>query len=86
MQRKRFRGTKLQSNAEMSSRDIKKYCELSDECQDLLRKAVSLFSLSARSYHKMIKLSRTIADLDNSKNIDVKHMSEAFRYRLKEEE
>ncbi|MCR4263472.1 MAG: YifB family Mg chelatase-like AAA ATPase [Candidatus Roizmanbacteria bacterium] len=86
IQRKRFQGTRLQSNAEMSSRAIKKYCALSEACQDLLKNAVSTFNLSARSYHKMIKLSRTIADLDASKHIEIKHLSEAFRYRLKDEE
>ncbi|MBI4136933.1 YifB family Mg chelatase-like AAA ATPase [Candidatus Roizmanbacteria bacterium] len=85
LQRKRFQGTKLQSNAEMGSHDIKIYCVLSDTCQELLRKAVSAFGLSARSFHKMIKLSRTIADLDNAQSIEVNHLSEAFRYRLREE-
>jgi magnesium chelatase family protein len=86
LQRKRFTNTKLQSNAEMTSRDIKLFCPLSDPCLDLLRKAVSQFTLSGRSYHKMIKLSRTIADLEGAGQITEKHLSEAFRYRVKESE
>lgn len=85
VQRKRFNGTSIQSNAEMTSRDIRTYCPLSQECLELLRKAVSTYTLSARSYHKMIKLARTIADLDGSKSIVPNHISESFRYRVREE-
>lgn len=85
IQRKRFKNSTLESNAEMTSRDIKDYCPLSSDCLDLLRTAVSKYTLSARSYHKMIKLSRTIADLDESENIEIKHISEALMYRIKDE-
>ena len=85
VQRKLFQKTTLQSNAEMTSRDIKEFCPLSDACLDLLRTAVSTYTLSARSYHKMIKLAQTIADLGKSNHITIDHLSEAFRYRVREE-
>lgn len=83
IQIRRFRKSKITSNSEMSSRDIKKFCELTDECLDLLRMAVSRMNLSARSYHRTIKIARTIADLDNSKEIKTTHIAEALQYRPK---
>ena len=85
-QQERFIKTRLTANAEMTSRDIKEYCPLSDDCLQLLKQAVVRFNLSARSYHKMIKLARTIADLDDAKSITVRHLAEALQYRVKEEE
>lgn len=83
IQLKRFKNTKISSNAEMTNRDIKKFCELSDECLSLLRMAVTRMNLSARSYHRIIKLSRTIADLEEVKNIKPAHIAEALQYRPK---
>ncbi len=73
----------LSSNAEMTNRDIKKFCELSEECLSLLRMAVARMNLSARSYHRIIKLARTIADLEEVKNIKPTHIAEALQYRPK---
>jgi magnesium chelatase family protein len=60
----RFHGTKLTFNAEMSSEEIKKFCILDTDCDLLLRQAVDRLKLSARSYFRILKLSRTIADLE----------------------
>lgn len=73
----------ITSNSEMANKEIKKYCELSEECLSLLKLAVSKMQLSARSYHRIIKLSRTIADLENSKEIKSNHIAEALQYRPK---
>lgn len=81
MQTKRFKKTKITSNSEMSSRQIKEFCPLSNECIFLLRRAVSAMNLSARSYHRTIKLARTIADLEKSKNIAPPHIAETLQYR-----
>lgn len=85
MQLKRFksgnRRTKISSNAEMTNKDIKVFCELSSECLSLLRLALDKMHLSARSYHRIIKLSRTIADLEEAKNITPSHIAEALQYR-----
>lgn len=83
-QTKRFRNTKIICNAEMSTRDVKEFCSLSPECQNLLRQAVTTFQLSARSYYRLIKVSRTIADLSGEKEISPAHLAEALQYRPKE--
>lgn len=73
----------ITSNAEMNNKDIKKYCVLSNECLNLLKMAVAKMQLSARSYQRIIKLSRTIADLENSKEIKPNHIAESLQYRPK---
>lgn len=82
-QTRRFKGTPLTNNAEMTNKDIKKFCELSLECRKLLEMAVSKMNLSARSYYRTIKLARTIADLDGAKDISPTHAAEALQYRHK---
>lgn len=86
LQTKRFRETKLTCNAEMSTRDVKQFCVLSQECLNLLRQAVTKFQLSARSYYRLIKVSRTIADLDGEKEITSAHIAEALQYKPKDSE
>ncbi|MEK7160209.1 MAG: YifB family Mg chelatase-like AAA ATPase [Patescibacteria group bacterium] len=83
IQTKRFKNTKTTSNAEMNNKDVKKYCGLSDECLALLKLAVAKMQLSARSYQRTIKLSRTIADLESSKEIKPAHIAESLQYRPK---
>jgi len=83
IQLKRFIGTNLNSNADMTGKDIKLFCELSTECLRLLKTAVDNLHLSARSYHRIIKLSRTIADLESVENISPNHIAEALQYRPK---
>ncbi len=83
LQTQRFKSTNISSNSEMINKDIKKYCPLSDECLNLLKLAVSKMQLSARSYQRVVKLSRTIADLENSKEIKPNHIAEALQYRPK---
>lgn len=78
---KRFIGTKMVTNADMSSKDIKKFCELSLECLTLLKQAVETIHLSARSYYRTIKLARTIADLEEAEKIAPHHIGEALQYR-----
>lgn len=83
IQTRRFKKMKNTSNAEMSSRDIKKFCELSEDSLNLLRLAVSKMNLSARSFNRTIKIARTIADLENSLYIKESHIAEALQYRPK---
>lgn len=82
-QAERFRETKLITNSEMSSEEIKKYCSLSKECLDLLKTAIVSLDLSARSYFRILKLSRTIADMEAADQIHPHHISEALQYRPK---
>jgi magnesium chelatase family protein len=83
IQTKRFKNSKITSNAEMSNKDIKKFCELSDECLSLLKLAVTKMQLSARSYQRTIKLARTIADLEEQAEIKPQHIAESLQYRPK---
>lgn len=83
MQTKRFAGKnrKIATNAEMSNKDIREFCQLSKDCLTLLSSAVTKMNLSARSYHRTIKIARTIADLESAKDIQVPHIAEALQYR-----
>jgi len=83
LQQIRFQKESVQTNAEMRNKQIKKYCPLSKEVEQILTKAANTFQLSARSYFKMIKVARTIADLSEVKEITVPHMAEALQYRSK---
>ena len=80
-QSERFRRTGLFHNAQMQSRHIRKYCELGDDGRELLKAAIQHLGLSARAYDRILKLSRTIADLDASDDIRVAHVAEAIQYR-----
>lgn len=82
-QEKRFIEDSIQSNSQMKNSHIKKYCKLAKEVEQILRQASLKFQLSARSYMKMIKVSRTIADLEGAEEINVPHMAEALQYKPK---
>lgn len=69
------------ANAMLTPPEVKKYCRLSDQGHNLLEQAMNRFSLSHRAYHRILKISRTIADMDDSQNIVLKHLSEAIGYR-----
>jgi len=77
IQRERF----SHANARMSPKEIKKHCRLDDECQELLKMAMTELNLSARAYDRILKVSRTIADLDRSEAIQTQHIQEAIQYR-----
>lgn len=81
IQQKRFEGTKVRMNAKMTSKMINEYCKLDDECEDLMRVAFEKYHISARGYTRILKVARTIADLDSSKDIKINHLTEALAYR-----
>ncbi|HPN54626.1 MAG TPA: YifB family Mg chelatase-like AAA ATPase [Candidatus Moranbacteria bacterium] len=85
IQLKRFENLPIVSNSEMSPDQIKNFCFLDDQCLQLLRSAVVSLKLSARGYHRIIKIARTIADLSESENIGPIHVAEAIQYRFKTE-
>ena len=82
-QEARFAEESICSNSQMKNSHIKKYCKLSKDVENLLRQASLKFQFSARSYMKIIKVARTIADLDGAENVEVSHMAEALQYRPK---
>ena len=84
IQKKRFSGTKILTNSEMSVRDIKKYCALDTESKSVLQQAAARLDLSPRSYHRVIKLARTIADLSGAREIKKENLLEALQYRPKQ--
>ncbi len=85
IQQKRFVNTKLTCNSEMDVKEIKKYCPINEKSSNLLKQAVNQLYLSARAYHRILKISRTIADLNNEEKIQPTHIAEALQYRAKEE-
>ena len=68
-------------NAQMNVKQIREFCKLSDQSNTLLKTAMEKLNLSARAYDRILKVSRTIADLDASKNIESDHIAEAIQYR-----
>lgn len=81
IQLNRFKGMKIYCNAQMTNRHIKKFCPIDDGSQRLLETAIDKFGLSARAYTRILKVARTIADLEGAENIQATHLSEAIQYR-----
>jgi magnesium chelatase family protein len=77
----RFQRVKLHTNAGMSSRQIRKFCALDSQSDDLMERAMDKFGLSARAHSRILKISRTIADLEGSDEIKSSHVAEAIQYR-----
>lgn len=83
IQEKRFESLEIVTNSEMNSHQIKNFCPLDQKSVELLRSAVSSMRLSARAYYRIIKIARTIADLEGLANIQPAHLAEAVQYRFK---
>ena len=77
----RFKRTKIYCNAQMINRHIKKHCRIDEDSCDLLESAIDKLGLSARAYNRILKIARTIADLDDASDISVDHVAEAVQYR-----
>ncbi len=81
IQNERFKGLKIHNNSAMNSALVKKYCKLSPECERILEEAFAKLNLTARAHDRILKVARTIADLDGSENIEIQHLVEAINYR-----
>jgi len=69
------------ANAHMGARDLRRHCRLHDTVETVLRQAVGRLNLSARAYHRVLKIARTIADLAGEHELTTAHVSEAIQYR-----
>jgi len=82
IQQERFKDSKnVYSNTQMSSKQIREYCQIGEAGQALLKNAMEKLGLSARAYDRILKVSRTIADLEASEDIKTEHLAEAIQYR-----
>ncbi len=81
LQQERFKHERFHSNAHMPTKALRRYCELTNESQRLFQAVMTKLNLSARAYNRVLKVARTIADLDGLENIDPIHLSEAIQYR-----
>jgi len=81
IQKDRFKDTNIKSNASMRRNEVEIYCKLSTDSKNLFLDAMKRLNLSARAYDRILKVSRTIADLESTSNIKNKHLLEAIQYR-----
>ena len=81
VQNKRFKGTKIHNNAAMNAALVRKYCKLTADSERVLEEAFTKLNLTARAHDRILKVARTIADLDGSENIKLEHIIEAINYR-----
>ena len=84
LQRKRFRRSRARVNAHMTPRQISRYCPLDESGRGVIRQAITRLGLSARAYHRVVKVARTIADLAACDEIRESHIQEAIQYRIQE--
>ncbi len=85
VQQRRFAGTRLVCNADMGPAEVRQFCELNETGRSLLRAAAQQMQLSARTYHRLLKVARTIADLAGSERIQTAHLAEAIQYRQRKQ-
>ena len=81
LQRERFSGTGILCNAYMGTGELEQFCALDDKCSALMKSAYDRMGLTARSYHRILRVARTVADLDGSETIAPRHLAEAIQYR-----
>ena len=81
IQFQRFKRTKIYCNAQMASRHIRTHCRIGEDANQVLESAIDRLGLSARAYNRILKISRTIADLEAAADIQVDHVTEAVQYR-----
>ena len=81
IQLERYNGTNIYSNSKMGDKEIQEYCHLDEKCVQLIERAFKVLNLSARGYTRILKVARTIADLDGCVDIDASHIQEAIQYR-----
>ena len=81
IQLNRYKGRNIYSNSNMGQKEILEFCVLDQDCSNMIEKAFKILNLSARAYTRILKVARTIADLDGKENIELAHIQEAIQYR-----
>ena len=81
LQRKRFYGTPYRFNSQIPAKEMERFCPLGNEEMSFMERIYELYSLTARTYHKLLRVARTIADLDGKEKIELLHLKEAVCYR-----
>ncbi|MBA4368492.1 MAG: magnesium chelatase [Desulfobacterium sp.] len=81
IQKNRYQQTKIYSNSRMGSKLVQKHCRIQPDSEKLLMTAIDKLNLSARAYYRILKIARTIADLDDQADILTNHVAEAIQYR-----
>ena len=82
IQSKRYKNDGILTNSELTPKLVRKYCQLDSKCEELMRVAAVKYQLSGRRYDRVLKLARTIADLNDSEQISVSHLTQALQYRM----
>lgn len=85
IQKERYKEAGILTNSQLTADMVKKYCKIDESSKEILKLAVTKYQLSGRRYDRVLKLSRTIADLDNSEIITTKHITQALQYRFSEQ-
>ena len=81
IQLERFKNSDIYSNSRMGQKELLEFCKLDSDCQKMIETAFKVLNLSARAYNRILKVARTIADLDGEKDIKINHIQEAIQYR-----
>ena len=85
IQKRRFqKNSKIYCNAQMGTAAIEKYCQLDTGSRQLLERSVEKLGLSARAYHRILKIARTIGDMEGKKDLQLSHVAEAIQYRMRQ--
>ena len=84
IQEKRYKNYNITCNSEMGNKELKEFCNLDGKSQELVKMAVTNMHLSARGFNRILKLSRTIADLDGNDEVLAEHVAEAIQYRSRQ--
>ncbi len=80
-QARRFENSRCRCNAQMTVSDVREYCKLDDAGHDIMRRVIDKMGMSARAHHRILKVARTIADMDGAQNIEKRHLAEAIAFR-----
>ena len=81
VQQERYRGTRYRFNSDLDADAVRRYCEMEDGCREMMRDLYERMHLTARSYHRILKTARTIADLSGENLVRMEHLAEAVSYR-----